>query len=140
MSQEQVEVVRQLYEALNAGNPEAVADLAHPDVEWIPDTRVGEEPLRGRKNVIRFFADMASTFDEMRAEPERFWDKEDKVLVFVRVTGRGHASGAEFDIKIGHLWTVHDGLVVRGEGYGDRATKPSKPPGCRSRPGFVSRM
>ena len=60
-------------------------------------------------------------FGQLDAEAERFWDKDDKVLVFVRVTGRGQASGAEFEIRIGHLWTVRDGLVVRGRGYGDRS-------------------
>ena len=59
-------------------------------------------------------------FDELRTEPERFWETDDKVLVFVRVKGSGAASGAGFDIRIGHLWTVRDGVVVRGEGYGDR--------------------
>ena len=42
------------------------------------------------------------------------------MIPFVRVTGVGRASGAEFDIRIAHLWTLRDGMVVRGEGYGDR--------------------
>ena len=58
--------------------------------------------------------------EEPRLEPERFWDTGDKVLVFVRATGRGTASGAGFDIRIGHLWTLRDGLVVRGEGHANR--------------------
>ncbi|MET0206913.1 MAG: nuclear transport factor 2 family protein, partial [Thermoleophilaceae bacterium] len=76
--------------------------------------------IRGRDNVIRFFAERAAMLDGLRAETERCWGKDDRVLVFVRVTGRGHASGAEFEIRIGHLWTLRDGVVVRGEGYGDR--------------------
>ena len=59
-------------------------------------------------------------FDQLRSEPERFWEADDKVLVFVRLRGTGAASGAGFDIRIGHLWTLRDGVVVRGEGYGDR--------------------
>jgi len=51
---------------------------------------------------------------------ERLMDADDKVLAFVRITGVGRASGAEFDIRIAHLWTLRDGLIVRGEGYGDR--------------------
>lgn len=105
---------------MDARDPETVAELAHPDVEWIPDSRVGEGPVRGRDNVIRFFADRAEMFGELRTEAERFWGKDDRVLVFVRVTGRGQASDAGFEIRIGHLWTVRDGVVVRGEGYGDR--------------------
>ena len=121
MSQENVEIVRQLYTAMNAGDIAEIAKLVHPDGEWIPDSRVGEGPVRGRESVIRFFTDRIEMLDEYRAEPERFWETDDRVLVFLRVTGRGQASGAEFDIRIGHLWTVHGGVVMRGEGYGDRS-------------------
>jgi ketosteroid isomerase-like protein len=121
MSQENVEIVRRLYRAIDARDVEAVADLAHPDSEWIPDSRVGEGPVRGRDNVIQFFTDRAEMFDELRTEVERVWEIDDKVLVFVRVRGHGSASGAGFDIRIGHLWTLRDGLLVRGEGYGDRS-------------------
>jgi ketosteroid isomerase-like protein len=120
MSQENVEVVRQLYSAMNARDLEAVAELADPNVEWIPDSRVGQGPVRGRGDIIRFFMEQAEVFDEFHVEPERFWDTDDKVLVFIRTTGHGAASGAGFEIRIGHLWTLRDGLVVRGEGYANR--------------------
>ncbi len=120
MSQENIEIVRRLYQALNARDLPAVGALTHPAVEWIPDSRVGEGPVRGRDNVVRFFMDRAEIFDELHSEPEAFREQEDKVLVFVRTTGRGHGSGATFEIRLGHLWTVHDGVVVRGEGFGDR--------------------
>jgi uncharacterized protein len=120
MSQENVEIVRRLYGAMDARDVEAVTELAHPDAEWIPDSRVGQGPVRGRENVIQFFTDRAEMFGELRYELERVSDTDDKVLVFLRVRGHGDASGAGFDIRIGHLWTVRDGVVVRGEGYGDR--------------------
>ena len=120
MSQQNVEIVRRLYEAMAARDLAALAKLTPPDAEWIPDSRVGEGPIRGRDNVIRFFMDRAAMFDEIRLEPERIWEKDDKVLVFVSVTGRGQGSGAGFEIRIGHLWTVRDGVVTRGEGYGNR--------------------
>jgi uncharacterized protein len=121
VSQENVEIVRRVYEAMNARDFATVAELAHPDATWIPDSRVGEGPIRGRENVIRFFTDRAEVFGQLDAKPERYWEKDDTVVVFVRVTGRGQGSGAEFEIRIGHLWTVRDGVVVRGEGYGDRS-------------------
>jgi ketosteroid isomerase-like protein len=70
---------------------------------------------------MRFFTERAEMFDELRTEPERFWEKDDRVVVFLRVTGRGGESGAGFEIRVGHLWTVRQGVVVRGEGYGDRS-------------------
>lgn len=120
MSEENVEVVRRLYRAMNARDTAAFADLAHPALEWVPDERVGEAPVRGRENVIRWFSDLNEMFTDLRTETERVMETDDQVLVFVRVIGSGMGSGAGFDIRIAHLWTLSDGLVVRGEGYGDR--------------------
>jgi ketosteroid isomerase-like protein len=115
-----LEIVRRLYDLINAGDLEAAGALVHDDVEWIPDSRVGLEPARGRLDVIRFFQDRADTFEQLHTEPERFWEKDDRIVVFVRASGRGRGSGAEFEIRIGHVWTLRDGLVARGEVYGDR--------------------
>jgi ketosteroid isomerase-like protein len=120
MSQENVEIVRRLYGTMNDRDVRAATELVHPDAEWIPDRRVGQGPIRGRDNVIQFFTDRAEMFDEFRQEPERCWETDDKVLVFVRVTGHGGVSGVGVDIRIGHLWTLRDGVAVRGEGYGNR--------------------
>jgi ketosteroid isomerase-like protein len=105
---------------MDARDFEALIELATPDAEWIHDSRVGQGPVRGRENVIQSFTDTAEMSDELRWELERFWETDDRVLVFVRVTGSGATSGAGSDIRIGHLWTVRDGVFVRGEGYGDR--------------------
>jgi ketosteroid isomerase-like protein len=120
MSEENIEIVRQLYRAMDARDRAAFAELADPDAEWVPDRRVGEGPVRGRDSIIQFFTDRAAAFDEISTDVEQLWESGDRVLVFVRVRGLGEASGAAFDIRIAHLWTVRDGVVVRGEGYGDR--------------------
>jgi ketosteroid isomerase-like protein len=120
MSQENLDVVRRLYQAMNARDLDGITDLADPDVEWIPDKRVGVGPVRGLENVAEFFTDRAEVFEQVEAETERFFDRDDKVLVFLRIAGSGRASGAEFEIRIAHLWTLRDGRLVRGEGYGNR--------------------
>jgi uncharacterized protein len=115
-----VEIVRRLYRAMDRRDTASIADLAHPDAVWVPDRRVGERPVRGRENVIAFFLDRAEMFGDIRTALERVWEKDDRVLAFIHVTGEGRASGAGFEIRIAHLWTVRDGRLVRGEGYGDR--------------------
>ena len=120
MSQENVEIVRRLYRAMDARDFDTIAELAHHDAEWIHDRRVGEGPVRGLENVIRFFTEQDEMLVELRAEPGRFWETGNKVLVFVHTTGRGRASDSPFDIRIAHLWTLKAGVVVRGEGFGDR--------------------
>jgi uncharacterized protein len=120
MSEDNVEIVRRLYRAMNARDVDAVAKLAHHDMEWIHDRRMGQGPVRGVENVIRYFSDEAEMFSEARIEPEGFRDTDDKVLALLHVTGRGRASDAPFDIRIAHLWTLKEGVVVRGEAVGDR--------------------
>ena len=120
MSQGNVEIVRGLYRAVETRNFDAITKVAHPDAEWISDWRLGERPIRGLENVIRFFDDQWEMLSDLRVEPERFWETEDRVLVFVHVTGRGRASKAPFDIRIAHLWTFENGVVVRGQGFAER--------------------
>jgi ketosteroid isomerase-like protein len=132
MSEQSVEVIRRIYAAMRAGDPSGVSELADADFEWIPDRRVGEGPIRGRDKVIEFFTDRASMFDQLDVEIEQAWETNDKVLVFLRVTGSGAASGAGFEIRIAHLWTLREGILVRGEGFGDRdeALKAAGLSGC----------
>jgi ketosteroid isomerase-like protein len=120
MSEENLELIRRLYRAMDARDAEAAAELVAPSMEWIPDQRVGEGPVRGREQVVGFLQERAEMFGDIETEIERLWDRGDKVLAFIHVTGSGVSSGAGFDIRIAHLWTVSEGVVVRGEGFGDR--------------------
>jgi len=120
MPEENVEVVRRLYRAMDARDLDAIAELAHRHTEWISDPRVGGDPIRGLEDVTRFFVEQDEMLADLRAEPERFRATGAGVLVFVRLTGRGRASDAPFDIQIAHLWTLEDGIVVRGQGFCDR--------------------
>jgi uncharacterized protein len=120
MSQENVELIRHIYAAMSAGNASAVIESVDTNVEWVPDRRVGAAPIRGRESVLEFFTDRASMFGEFEAEIEQLFEQDDQVLAFIRLTGSGAASGAPFEIRIAHLWTLREGVLVRGEGYGDR--------------------
>jgi ketosteroid isomerase-like protein len=120
MPEGNTEVVRSLYEAMNERDVERANGLTHPDVEWESDPRLGMVPLLGRDAVIGFFQDQAQTFEDLRVEVERLSESGEKVLAFLNVTGRGRASGAAIDISIAHVWTLADGVVIHGEGFGDR--------------------
>src|SRR5215207_4605913 len=104
------DIIRRVYAVIGAGDVRRVADSVDTNAEWIPDRSVGEAPRRGRDSVLEFFRDRASMFDEFEAEIEQ-------LLAFVRLTGSGAASGAPFEIRIAHLWTLRNGRIVRGEGY-----------------------
>jgi ketosteroid isomerase-like protein len=95
MSRENVETVRRLYRAMDA-HFDTIAEFAHHDAEWIHDRRVGEGPVRGLENVIRFITEQDEMLAELRVEPERFWETGKRVLVFVHTAGRGRTSDAPF--------------------------------------------
>jgi uncharacterized protein len=120
MSEENGQLVRRLYAAMDARDAAGVAELVDPNAEWVPDRRVGEGPVRGRDDILQFFVDRVEVLDQLSTEIVRLWESGDRVLVFLRVRGRGSASGAGFDIRIAHLWTLRGGKLVRGQGFGDR--------------------
>jgi ketosteroid isomerase-like protein len=120
MSQENVEVVRGIYEAFNKGDLARAVEPADPEFEFVPDDREVIGTLRGRENVQRYLEDQVDVFDESQVEAEELFDKDDQVIAFVRVQNRGRASGVELDVRIAHVWTFRDGKPVRCQVYAER--------------------
>ena len=52
-------------------------------------------------------------------QPKELIDAGDKVLAFVRVTGRGQASGVEVEAYTWAVWTFRDGKLVEWTYFGD---------------------
>lgn len=110
MSQENVEIVRRLFEAYRRGDyAEAVACLA-PDVVY----GVGQElPASGPDAVRAMWDRWDSAWEELETVPEEFIDAGDQVLVTVHYSGRGRGSGIEFDDRLFDVYTLRDGKCVR---------------------------
>jgi ketosteroid isomerase-like protein len=116
MSEENVELVRRLYEVVNkAGLEEAVIEFTHPDVEVVPPLEGPEGSIiRGRDGVQEFARRWMTTFEDFRVEPERFVDSGgDRVVVYVRDRGRIQGSDAEIDARLLHVWTLAGRKIVR---------------------------
>ena len=56
----------------------------------------------------------------IRIYAEEFIPIGNRILVFVRWSGRGKGSGAQIEAEGAHLWTFRDGLVVHYGVYRDR--------------------
>ena len=132
MSQENVEIVRRIYQAFNQGDLARAAELVDPDFVWIPDERQVLGAVRGRESFQRYLRDQTDVFDESQVEPEEFFEKDDQVIVFIRVQNRGHASGVLLDVRIAHVLTFGPGNPC-GARSTPNAIRPSKPSGFRSR-------
>jgi uncharacterized protein len=116
---EVAELVRGAYEAFSRGEFEAVVDLLHPEVEWVPPTdSVEPGALRGRDAVREYLA--PNIFEEQTAEPLELIEEGNRVLVVARVHARASGSGIEIDQVVYHLFTIEDGLAVRFSTHIDR--------------------
>jgi ketosteroid isomerase-like protein len=121
VASENVELVKQGYEAFNRGDLDAAFELLDPDIEWVTDSRVPfAGTYRGHAEVRGLLRDQMEVFGDVTMEPYELFESGDKIVTFVRQRATGHASGAEIEIVVGHLWTVRDGKAVRFQGFPER--------------------
>src|SRR3954447_21652845 len=118
MSQENVEIVRPIYEAFNRRDWDALFRNADPEFAFTYHN-VGTDAgtRRGRKEVVVFAEEYGGTFDKLIWEPEKFFDREDRVVAFVSVRSRPRGGGVDLVVRNGHLWTVHGGVVLSMESF-----------------------
>ena len=116
MSQENVEVVRRIYDALD--RPDAVAALWHPEVEFdvsrdIWAAVVGGGHYRGPDGVRDWMLDLYGAWGQLDLDCKELIDAGDEVVSVLSVHGRGKASGIEVGYQPAGIWTIHRGQVVR---------------------------
>jgi ketosteroid isomerase-like protein len=117
------ELVRRGYESFAAGDVQAALELIDPNVVVAVFTgRPGanRETYHGHEGFFENLGEMTDVFDDFRFEPLEIEEYGDRLLVTVRVTGRGKASGVGIDSRLFHVWTVRDGKAVRFEIYNER--------------------
>jgi uncharacterized protein len=109
-------LVRALYTAIGERNFEAGFALLSEDFEWLEPTQsLNGGRHHGFQAVRQAIEAQLDVFDQFVIEPEGFFEHGERVAVPVRQRARGGASGVEVEIRIGHLWTVRGGKVVRLE-------------------------
>src|SRR3954447_2285115 len=121
MSQQNVEIVGR---ALAAFDPslDRVAEFWDQDIDWraiegAPDD-IGV--FTGHDAMRRYYEQWYEAFDEIRVEAEELIDASDQVVAVVHATARMKGSDAEVDMRLGIVYTVRDGLIVRGREYATR--------------------
>jgi ketosteroid isomerase-like protein len=119
MSQENVEVVQRLLEAI--GRRDFVSGLAclHPHLEWIPRRAATEGTYNGHQGFEKFVADTDAAFEIFEPHFELL-DVAEKVLAWGNITIRGTGSGVEMDVAAGGIFEFRDGLIARWQDYGSK--------------------
>jgi uncharacterized protein len=114
MSQENVEIVRSVYEAVNRGDWDAAWRDLHRDVELTMPPEPGITPgtYRGRDEWKAFREEMLTAFEDFEVQPEAFIENGDQVVVIVRTRLRPKGSSAEVQLRNGDVWTLRDGKAL----------------------------
>jgi ketosteroid isomerase-like protein len=120
MSQENVEVVREAVDALNAGSRERLFSVFHPEVEFRP---VAEQKVyRGfAAEGLSGVCGLGGVPAGRRCHPGRFPYREDRFLDADRgrvfhlycVVARGLGSGAPVSQAMGAVHQLRDGKILR---------------------------
>src|SRR3954447_22221341 len=123
MSQENVEVVRRIYERwgdLVIADPEdeAVDEFFDPAIEVDNSNAVFDGAVyHGRDGLREYLALIREVWSSLRLEPEEFIRVgEDQVVVAQRIVPRGRG-GVEMIAHSATAWTVREGIVVRMKNY-----------------------
>jgi ketosteroid isomerase-like protein len=113
---EKLELVRSIYAAWERGDFGS-ADWANPEIEFEMRGGLTTGIWRGVAEMSDAWTAMLRAWDDLRAVPEEFRElDDDRVLVFLRNTGRGRGSGIEvgpISTEAANLFTVRDGRVTR---------------------------
>jgi ketosteroid isomerase-like protein len=111
---EKSELYRRGLEAWNERDVERFLETVHP--EFVLRSRLTDvegTAYQGHAGVRQYFTDLAEAFNELRMEIEEIEERGDWVVVTLRLTGTGAASGAGLDVDVISAVRFRDGLVVQ---------------------------
>jgi ketosteroid isomerase-like protein len=118
-----VEFVRSIYADWERGDWSSAA-WADPEIEFVGADGPDPRTVRGIDKVGEAWAEFLEMWEEYRVEAEEFLEVEgDRVLVLVRLLGRGKASGLEvgqMPTEAANVLDIRDGKVIRLALYWDR--------------------
>ena len=114
MSEENVEIVRRVFEALNRGDLDAAVEAYDPEAEIVTlmsGTSHGPEGARqaleaGRRNLRGWTLD-----------PNELIDVGDSVIAIVHIRGAGQHSGIALGDLMALSFTIRNGLIIRQQSF-----------------------
>ena len=127
MSKENVEIVRQIYDAVGRRDPEAVLALYHRDVELdFSHTEIAEffehSTFHGHEGLRSYDREWREAFENVETDCEELIDAGDQVVSVARYRMRGRASGIEVPGNPhAGVWTIDEGKVTRVVWFNTRA-------------------
>jgi ketosteroid isomerase-like protein len=122
MSEENVEIVRAVYERWSEGDFRASADLLDPHVALVLGSEFPDAGMHsGVEAVAAYTRGLLEPWTHFTMEAEEIMGAGDSVLAAVRQRGVGSTSGVPTVLSYFTLWTFRGRKVIHIESFRDRA-------------------
>ena len=124
MGDNNLDIVRQGYEAFGRGDINGLLALLDEQVQWVapgPPELATSGRRTGREAVGEFFGKVNEVFDIQRFEPKEFILQGDRAVVLGSETAHVRASGITLELDWVHVFTLRGGKVVAFEEFFDTA-------------------
>ena len=134
MGQANVDLVRRVHRTWNEAGCPVASGLLHPAVEWVnPPGAMEPGVRRGLEAFGTAAAKVAENFYETCIDVEELIAPDHARVVAIGTwRGRGRSSAVAVERRMGYVWTVRDGRVVRFEWFHEAAAALVAA-GCRER-------
>lgn len=123
MSQENVDLIRGLYDAFAAGDVPGVLGVMSPDIVWMEAESYpyadGNAYVGPQAVLEGVFARCIDEWDGFAVEIDEILDAGDTVVAFGRYTGTYKATGTSQSTQLVHVWRIEDGEIVRYQQHAD---------------------
>lgn len=124
MSEDNLDVVRQGYDAFGRGDINGLLVLLDEQVDWVtpgPSELATSGRRTGPQAVGQFFASVNEVFDIQRFEPKEFIAQGDRIVVLGDETVRVRATGKMLELEWVHVFTLRNGKVAAFQEFFDTA-------------------
>jgi ketosteroid isomerase-like protein len=125
MSEENVEIVRRLFEAVGRHDTEAVLSTYDPNVEFDFSggplgSLMGDKVYRGHDGMRKWVRDRYEDWENLEDDCQELIDAGQRVIALVITRGRGRSSGIDTEIRQYGVWTIRDDKIVRVDWFYSR--------------------
>ena len=119
MSQENVDVVKSVFQGWDEASVDGMLPFFHEDIEYWPTEEGGA--IHGHDGLRRYFDRWMEPWEEFHVGPTEFKHTADSVFNGVEMKARGRGSGVQTTMESWQVWRFRDGKATRWEEYTDRA-------------------
>jgi ketosteroid isomerase-like protein len=123
MSQQNVALVRSIYESFARGDVPAVLARFADDIEWNEAENfpyADGNPYRGPQSVLQgVFARLGADWERFSVEPREWLDAGDRVVALGTYRGTHKATGRQVQAQFAHVWSLRQGKVAQFQQYTD---------------------